>query len=47
MICKVVYEDGDNIKVARGQFSEDEQFVRINNLRINKTAIISIKELTE
>jgi len=43
-MAKVVYQDGDYTKVIRGNYTEDAVFININNMRINKRFVISIKE---
>jgi len=48
---KIVYQDGDYTKVARGSYTEDETFVTVEELgrkiRINKRFVISIKDEEE
>ena len=53
MTCKLVYTDGNTVKVLRGKLiSEDSIFVSFetidgNLFRINKTKITSIKEVAK
>jgi hypothetical protein len=49
---KVVYQDGDYTKVARGSYTEDDTFVTVDDgighrIRINKRFVISIKDEEE
>ena len=47
---KVVYKDGDYTKVAQGETSFDDEFVKVKTKNgtvwIGKRAVISIKEVT-
>ena len=48
-MAKIVYQDGDNNKVARGKYVFEDDFVVVTDaisgtLRIGKRFVVSIKE---